>query len=174
MSMAAFEDRFIATVDDEEFDIKLRKSEGKFRLEYNGALYSVMIDRLSDKKILLKIDNNSVEADIVRNGRDLSVFLEGKDMVVKVEPYNLAELRRRAGVALGGVEDKIVRAPMPGSVLAVSVNTGERVNKGATLAIIEAMKMENLIRASHAGIVKEVFVAAGKAVEKNEKLMEFE
>ena len=63
---------------------------------------------------------------------------------------------------------------MPGLVLTSEVKPGEKVEKGKTLIIIEAMKMENMIRAPFPGTVKEIFVDAGQAVEKNDKLMELE
>jgi len=120
------------------------------------------------------INHGSSEVDITKNGNLLQLFLEGKEMNVHVEPYNLAELRKRAGAAIEGVEDRTIRAPMPGLVLGMEVKTGERVIKGKTLVIIEAMKMENMIKAPYDGIIKEVFVKAGQAVNKNEGLVELE
>jgi biotin carboxyl carrier protein len=172
--MTQFENRYVVTVDDEEFDISLRKAGDGLQIDYKGKTYNVAVDKLGDKKVLLKIDAGSSEVDIFRNGRGLNVFLEGKEMVAKVEPYNLAELRKSAGSALKDVEDKVVKAPMPGLVLVVNVKRGDIVKKGMTLVIIEAMKMENMIKAAHDGKVKEVFVISGKAVDKNEKLLELE
>lgn len=58
--------------------------------------------------------------------------------------------------------------PLAGKVIAVSVKKGDMVLKEQQLAVIEAMKMENEIRATHAGIVQEVFVARGNQVRANE------
>jgi biotin carboxyl carrier protein len=172
--MADLEDRYIVTVDDVEYDIRLAHRGSDFAIEYNGASHRVAVDKLTEKKFLLKIDNGSTEVDISRDGDGLDIFLEGKEMQVKVEPYNLAELRRRTGAALTGTEDKIIRAPMPGLVLSVAVKAGDTVKRGMTLAIIEAMKMENMIKSSTDGVVTEIFVSAGRAVDKNEKLLELE
>lgn len=79
-----------------------------------------------------------------------------------------------------GLEDALIKkmneekAPMPGLVLDVSVKPGEAVKKGDALLVLEAMKMENVIKASGDGVVKEVKVQAQQAVDKNEVLITFE
>ncbi|UCD94440.1 MAG: hypothetical protein JSU69_11875 [Candidatus Zixiibacteriota bacterium] len=172
--MSEQKDRYIVTIDDREFDINLTRRDGGFIVENNNSTYKVSVDQLSDKKFLFKIDDSSSEVDIARNGSLLEIFLEGKEMNVRVEPFNLAELRKRAGAAIYGQGDKIIKAPMPGLVLASEVKMGERIVKGKTLIIIEAMKMENTIKAPHDAVIKEVFVTAGQAVDKGEKLVELE
>src|SRR6266540_909172 len=65
----------------------------------------------------------------------------------------------------------VVKAPMPGLVVRVEVAVGERVEVGAGLVVVEAMKMENELRASRPGLVQGVHVAAGQAVEKGAPLV---
>ena len=67
-----------------------------------------------------------------------------------------------------------VVAPMPGLIVRVSVAIGDQVQAGQGLIVMEAMKMENELRASGSGIVKAVHVAPGKAVEKGTILVELE
>ncbi|PTM13016.1 MAG: acetyl-CoA carboxylase biotin carboxyl carrier protein subunit, partial [Bacteroidetes bacterium] len=59
-------------------------------------------------------------------------------------------------------------------VLQVMVTPGQEVAKGEGILILEAMKMENVLKAEQAGVVKSVNVSVGDAVEKNNKLVEFE
>jgi pyruvate carboxylase subunit B len=68
---------------------------------------------------------------------------------------------------------KPVRAPMPGLVLRVEVEPGQTVHAGQGIIIIEAMKMENELRADAAGVVAKVLVQAGTPVEKGAVLVEF-
>jgi pyruvate carboxylase subunit B len=63
---------------------------------------------------------------------------------------------------------------MPGLVLRVHVAPGQQVAVGAGLIVLEAMKMENELKAAAAGVVKVVRVQAGEAVEKGQVLVEFE
>ena len=69
---------------------------------------------------------------------------------------------------------KLVISPMPGSVLAIHVKAGQMVTPGMELMTIEAMKMQNVIRASQAGIIKTILPQLGTSVSTNDTLMEFE
>ena len=74
---------------------------------------------------------------------------------------------RRAAPAGGGV----VKAPMPGLVVRVEVAVGQRVEVGSGLVVVEAMKMENELRATRPGVVAAVHVAAGQTVDKGAALV---
>ena len=64
-----------------------------------------------------------------------------------------------------------VIAPMPGTILSVEVNVGQRVEVGQVLCVLEAMKMKNPIRATHPGTVAEVYVHPGRTVPHGEVLI---
>jgi biotin carboxyl carrier protein len=68
---------------------------------------------------------------------------------------------------------KDVRAPMPGMILEVLVEKGQTVAKGDKLLILEAMKMENIIKSDGDGVIQEVPVEKGMNVEKNQVLIQF-
>jgi len=174
MAVMETKDRYIVTIDNREFDIELSSGNDGLIVDYNGSRYRVAVDRLSERKFLYKIDGNSSEIDIHRNGGNLEIFIDGREVTARVEPYSLAELRKKAGTTASETEEKIIRAPMPGLVLKPEVSAGNKVTKGMTLVIIEAMKMENLIKSPVEAVVKEVFVSPGQAVDKNEKLVELE
>ncbi len=63
---------------------------------------------------------------------------------------------------------------MPGLVVKVEVEPGQKINKGDGLLIVEAMKMENEIKAQSPGVIKEIKVKPGQPVEKNQILVVFE
>jgi biotin carboxyl carrier protein len=69
---------------------------------------------------------------------------------------------------------KHLKAPMPGLVLDVLINAGDEVKKDAPLIVLEAMKMENVIKSPGEAKVSSVEVSKGAAVEKNEVLIHFE
>ena len=83
-------------------------------------------------------------------------------------------IRELAGSGSRPAGPASLAAPMPGLVVRVLVKPGERVQPGQGVVVIEAMKMENELRASMAGVVRHVAVAAGNAVEKGAVLIEFE
>ncbi len=69
---------------------------------------------------------------------------------------------------------KELKAPMPGMVLNVLVEAGDEIKKGDNLVILEAMKMENVIKAATDCVIKDVKVRVGEKVEKNQVMVEFE
>jgi biotin carboxyl carrier protein len=79
-------------------------------------------------------------------------------------------------LGIGQKTNKIaqVKAPMPGKVLEILVKEGDTVNKGDSLIVLEAMKMENIIKATGTAVVKKVHATKGSAVEKNQVLIEME
>ena len=68
---------------------------------------------------------------------------------------------------------KLVVSPMPGLVVSMDVETGQEVKAGETICVIEAMKMQNIIRAEREGVVKAVNAAAGDSVAADDVLVEF-
>jgi len=172
--MSKMRNRYIATIGEHEFDLGLNRRDNDYEIEYNGSRYEVIVDKLTSNRFLFKVNDTVSEININRSNGSVNVFLDGRELDVHVERYNLAELRKKAGTATDGPEDKTVKAPMPGMVLSIAVKPGDNVKKGATLLIIEAMKMENMIKAQYDGVVHEVFIEAGQAVDKNDKLMELE
>jgi pyruvate carboxylase subunit B len=103
-----------------------------------------------------------------------AISLEG--YLFKVEALDertlaIRELGGRGAVASGPAP---VLAPMPGLIVRVSVAPGDHVTAGQGVVVMEAMKMENELRATAAGVVKAVHVAPGTAVEKGAPLVELE
>ena len=69
---------------------------------------------------------------------------------------------------------KLIVSPMPGLVTRLDVKTGDKVEPGQTVAIMEAMKMENILRATKAATVKATPVKAGESVAVDQVIVEFE
>jgi biotin carboxyl carrier protein len=98
--------------------------------------------------------------------------LRGQSVEAEVIDERTKTIRDMAGVVAGPVGPRPVVAPMPGMVLRVEVEEGDRVEEGQGIAIVEAMKMENELRALSAGTVTRVLVSKGDAVEKDQVLVE--
>ena len=75
---------------------------------------------------------------------------------------------------LSGGDEGGLKTQMPGKVIKIPVNIGDKVSKGQTLIILEAMKMENEIKASFDGIVKEIHVQEGQALDNGVLMMELD
>ena len=72
------------------------------------------------------------------------------------------------------VSDKIIRSPMPGRVVAVTVRPGDTVSSGQEVCVVEAMKMEQSIRASQGGVIKTVHIQPLQQVSADDPLIELE
>lgn len=82
-------------------------------------------------------------------------------------------IREMSGVA-EGVAEQVIAAPMPGLIVEVPVSPGQQIQAGDSVVVIEAMKMENELRASSDGVVARVEVRPGQAVEKGAILVVLE
>jgi biotin carboxyl carrier protein len=113
-------------------------------------------------------------ADRAEGRHRFEVVVEGWRFEVAAEPARLAELRGRArrAAAEHAVHPRmVVRAQIPGRIVAVHVSAGEAVEMGRPLLSIEAMKMENEVLATRAGTIERVGVAAGARVELGDELV---
>ena len=84
-----------------------------------------------------------------------------------------AELHARLPEKQKPDTSKLIMSPMPGLVVSVAVAVGQEVKSGEAVCIVEAMKMQNIIRAEADGVVKSVNAAAGASVAADEVLIEF-
>ncbi len=100
--------------------------------------------------------------------REREVVVDGWRFVLEVEPERLARLREKAsrGSSKGGRGGPLdVRAIIPGRVVTISVAAGDEVEAGQQLLIVEAMKMQNELRAPRAGVVERIAVGPGQTVD---------
>lgn len=107
-------------------------------------------------------------------GRGLwELDLGGESVTVEVLGARAARVKALSGSAGSDRAAAALKAPMPGLIVQVAVKSGEVVEPGATVVIVEAMKMENELRAAVEARVERVLVAPGEAVEKGQTLVEF-
>ncbi|MFH2049676.1 MAG: biotin/lipoyl-containing protein [bacterium] len=168
--------RYMVNVGGKDFDIEIEYRSEKYFLKCNGKEMDITANILGESRALILINGESNEVDVRSNSynTDKTVFMKGMEIPISIEDYNLAQLRKRAGMTLKASVDKILKVAMPGLVLDVKVKVGDKVKKGQPLLILEAMKMENIIKAHGEGTVKAIFIKSGGSVEKGDKLLEFE
>ena len=100
--------------------------------------------------------------------------LRGVEQVVKVMNSRIAELSDLMPDKLPADTSKFLLCPMPGLVVSIMVSEGDIIEEGQSLAMVEAMKMENVLRAEKLGKVSKISVAEGDSLAVDEIIMEFE
>jgi len=101
------------------------------------------------------------------------IDIDGGTVRAEVLDERQARVRKLSAVAAGAVGTLALKAPMPGLVVQVAAREGGVVERGATVLIVEAMKMENELRAAGTATVKRILVKPGDAVEKGQILVEY-
>ncbi len=139
-------------VNDEEFEYQLNFSDnGECVLNFGNKIYDATILSHNDSLITLAINNDVFEIEVKdKTEQLLEIFNKGREEKFK---------------------DVVIKAPMPGLVLKILVNIGQKVEKGSSLLILEAMKMENEIKSYTTGVVKEIRVQEKTSVEKGDVLI---
>lgn len=124
---------------------------------------------------LLLVDGRS-HALVARRDREdgWDLYLDGERFTADVVDERARAIREMTGHGNVEAGPRPIRAPMPGLVVRVDVAEGDPVEPGQSVAIVEAMKMENDLKAENNGVVARVLVEAGEPVEKGAILVEFE
>jgi len=123
----------------------------------------------------LLLDGRPVELALHGEGQGRwTVMRRGERWEVEVVDERTRHIRSLAGSGAERRTGGVLRAPMPGLVVRVAAAAGDQVAAGTSVVVLEAMKMENELRAPAAGVVRAVLVAPGQAVEKGQVLIEFE
>jgi len=163
-----------------------------FEFTVNGALQKISLDRKEDR-ISIRHGDKTLEAEVrVISANALSLLVGGRSFLVIVardkdkrhvwlngRTYIIQSRKEEQQQAERGDDrahkgNSVVTAPMPGKVVKVCVAEKEAVRKNQTLAIVEAMKMENEIKSPLEGFVKKIYVSAGELVDSEKPLLEIE
>lgn len=108
------------------------------------------------------------------NKRKVLLEVNGNKYEVKVDD-EYDQLVKKMGLSTGGKQKlKNIKAPMPGLILDILIEAGQEVAKGDQLLVLEAMKMENVLKADGEGVIKSIEVDKGAAVEKGQIIIEME
>lgn len=162
-----------ATVNSQTFDIQSDKNE----ISVNSQPFSWDMVEIKDGNFHVIYNHKSYNAEV------LEADYQTKSFVIKINNTKYAvSVKDRFNILLdqlgmGNVNSAKVndlKAPMPGLIVDIKVQVGDTVKKGDTILILEAMKMENVLKATGEGIIKAIKIAPKQNVEKNQVMIEFE
>lgn len=145
------------------------------RLLLGGRVIDVSLEETAPDHFSLLVDGRSLRLFLERSSNGVTRLRTDHGLVMAEVIGNRERLLRSAGGDSGrAARSAPLKAPMPGLIVKVLVEPGATVKTGDALVVLEAMKMENEIRAGHDGRVGTVHVSSGDAVSKNDLMIEFE
>ena len=152
--------------DNSEFKIEVKAN----LTEVNGEPLNVDRVEIAPGLVHFLIGSRSYTAEIVEeseNGKELTVKVNGVLQKVALQDKYDRLLANLGMDQLGAGKVNELKAPMPGLVLRIFVENGTAVKKGDPLLVLEAMKMENILKSPGEGTVENIMVKPGDKVEKN-------
>ncbi len=120
-----------------------------------------------------KVDQHDIVVQVDALGSGWRLVHEGGQADVLVLTLRQAELYALMPVKAAPDTSKFLLSPMPGLLASVAVSEGQEVKAGEALAVVEAMKMENVLRATRDGTVKTLHAKAGDSLRVDQKIIEF-
>lgn len=160
---------YVASLEDKAFNIKLQKNG---EIIVDDQRHMATIENIGGPSLYsLIVDNTSYEIHVEERNGSYRVLLLGELHTVRVED----ERSRRAAQAgprrLLEEGEITIKSPIPGLIFRVPVAGGQKVEAGEVLVVVEAMKMENELRAPKDAVVQATHVAAGDSVDKGQPLV---
>lgn len=175
---------FIANVEEEEKEVVVDdhgQDDGCYTLQYEGNTYEMDAQELPSHILHALINDRSYDVDLEWQA-PVSDTLDGRVAVRvlgRITRLEILDERRKkmkdaqvSGFGIAGMQN--VNSPMPGKVIRVLVKAGDEVKEGQGVVVVEAMKMENELKAPKDGVVTEVLTAEGATVDTGTLLVAIE
>lgn len=163
---------FQTKINGKTFDVS--QNEGQSSI--NGVSVPLDISKISEGYYHILYENKSFRAELVKADYVAKSFvfkINGKLIPVEVKDKFDLLLEKMGMSGTGSAKVNNIKAPMPGLVIDLKVKAGDTVKAGDALLILEAMKMENILKATGDAVVKNVKTKKGDSVEKGQVLIEF-
>jgi biotin carboxyl carrier protein len=161
---------YMVNVDGREFRVDVKKEDGHFCVTLNGEEMHVEIAHEQDSQLMLIVKDRPF-AIVVES--DSQILVNGVSYAVDVVDEQIKRMMK-ASPELEHKKEFAVKAVMPGLVIEVNVQEGDKVTGGEGLLVIEAMKMQNEIKAARDGVVKKIEVEQGQTVNTGDILLVIE
>ncbi len=154
--------------------VEIERRDDRLTVRLDGEQVAVEATALAGGRWSLRLPGSGRQHEVVilsrPDGAGLEALVDGLSVPVRVSSGTA--VAKKAG-ARGEGPDRVT-APMPGKVVKVLVSVGDQVTARQGVVVVEAMKMENELRAGRAGVVREVLVAEGASVEAGTPLLVIE
>ena len=163
--------------------VSVTRKGALLRVDLDGRMHVVDSRRVNDAVISMLVQlgdatapSRSIDAAFATKpaAGDFDVHLDGRTIAVQIRPAGAFGRQKKAGGGPAASGPQRVVAPMPGKVLRVLVKAGDEVTARQGLVVVEAMKMENELRAARDGRICDVAVTEGQSVDAGAVLLTVE
>lgn len=165
--------KYFVRINDEDHEVLLDANG----VHLDGEDIAAQVMALDGTPVRMVTIGDEVHRVVVRPGATrgaYTLWLDGHRFEVEALDERSKAIRELSGAAAGPSGPAPLKAPMPGLIVRLHVQVGDQVQAGQGMVVMEAMKMENELKASAAGRVKSILVSPGTAVEKGALLVELE
>ena len=163
--------KIFANTKNNEFNYDWIDENGQGYLAKDGKRIDVELVALGDGRYSLIKDNMPYMVNISKNDEGFNVRVVGDLFHVTVEDERTRKVKELVKAASGGHGEKTIKAPIPGLVVKIQSKVGDSIKEGEGMLILEAMKMENIIKAPYDCEVLEIAVSETDAVTQNQTLI---
>ena len=165
--------RYFVQAGGREHEVEIAtRPDGSFAASVGGHPVVLDVVAFSERELSVRVGARVLDLVVEGSAPQLGVVASGTRTYVHVESERSRVARLAKGVD-GAARSGDVRAPMPGRVIKVFVAEGDEGTAGQPVVIVEAMKMENEVKARGPGVVAKVHAVAGATVEANALLVTF-
>ena len=167
-------DQWVVVVADDHYDITITTTATGYSATLGGKDWTVeTVWKLGEPLFIAKVNGKAITVQVDRSGITWRVAHAGHQAKVLVLTKRAAELHRLMPHKAPPDMSKYLLSPMPGLLRSVEVTEGQEVKAGETLAVIEAMKMENILKAERDGTVAKLHAQPGESLAVDQKIIEF-
>ncbi|MCB2126648.1 MAG: acetyl/propionyl/methylcrotonyl-CoA carboxylase subunit alpha, partial [Rhodobacteraceae bacterium] len=169
-------DEWVVSLQGEEIAVRIAADRDGATVHFaDGSAHRVTSDWTPGQPLArLMVDGDPVVLKVGKIPGGFRIRTRGADLKVHVRTPRQAELARLMPEKAAPDTSRFLLCPMPGLVVKISVEEGQEVQEGQALATVEAMKMENILRAERKATVKRVVAAAGASLKVDDVILEFD
>ena len=168
-------DNWVVITGAEETPVSMTLTLSGFLVSIGNEDYSVVTDwALGEPLFEAEINGQPITVQVERSGSGYKLFYRGAEINALVLSPKAAELNKLMLEKVPADLSRFLLSPMPGLLVKLAVKVGDQVKAGEELAVVEAMKMENSLRAVNDGIVAKISAEAGDSLMVDQAILEFE
>ena len=174
-SLYVNEKKFIVSFEGQNIEINIKKDGDNFVTHVDNNEYHLSLNSQSnDPRITCLVNGQNMVVQVRKEKPRYQLVHKGKIAMALISEKRVAELNELMPEKIPQDMSKFLLSPMPGLLIKVCVKEGQEVKAGEELAVVEAMKMENSLRASKDLKIKSILGSEGDNLSVDQKILEFE